>query len=291
MRDEAIVALGNGFDVLPACEAGCGAVDGQGLWMDDMPVGLLAEGVLHYLEPDHLGTPRLVFHPMRNVPVWTWDIKGEAFGRDAPNEDPDLDGTPFVFDMRFPGQRFDLASGLNYNYFRDYDPSTGRYVQSDPIGLAGGISTYGYVGASPISYVDPLGLRNWHKTVVGGLNLLNAGRLYISGVNRVAAGVTTIATGAGALPGAATVGYGLYNMASAGKAWKRGGQQLGEAACEDTSNYSTSDIIKTYTGLLPWGEKTDDPNEPNWRDLTEHNIRNISHDPWDALKEIGTMGL
>jgi len=135
-----------------------GVASQEVIWMDDMPVGLLADGVLHYIEPDHLGTPRLVFNPMRNVPVWTWDIKGEAFGRDAPNEDPDLDGTPFVFDMRFPGQRFDLASGLNYNYFRDYDPSTGRYVQSDPIGLAGGISTYAYVMGNPISFVDSLGL-------------------------------------------------------------------------------------------------------------------------------------
>jgi len=135
-----------------------GATSQEVIWMDDMPVGLLTAGVLHYIEPDHLGTPRLVFNPMRNVPVWTWDIKGEAFGRDAPNEDPDLDETPFVFDMRFPGQRFDLASGLNYNYFRDYDPSTGRYVQSDPIGLEGGISTYGYVGGKPLDAIDPLGL-------------------------------------------------------------------------------------------------------------------------------------
>ena len=122
----------------------------QVIWMDDMPVGLLAEGVLHYIEPDHLGTPRLVFNPMRNVSVWTWDIKGEAFGNSVPNQDPDGDSQAFVFDMRFPGQRYDAISGLNYNYFRDYDSSTGRYVQSDPIGLAGGISTYGYVGGAAV---------------------------------------------------------------------------------------------------------------------------------------------
>jgi RHS repeat-associated protein len=95
--------------------------------------------------------------------VWTWDLTGEAFGNTAPNQDPDGDATNFVFDMRFPGQRYDAASGLSYNYFRDYDPSTGRYVQSDPIGLAAGISTYGYVAGSPLGAVDPYGLsdRRW----------------------------------------------------------------------------------------------------------------------------------
>lgn len=60
--------------------------------------------------------------------------------------------------MRFPGQRYDAASGLNYNYFRDYDAGSGRYVQSDPIGLKGGVSGFGYVGSNPFIYADPFGL-------------------------------------------------------------------------------------------------------------------------------------
>lgn len=133
----------------------------QAIWLDDYPVGLLvgASGInrLHYVQPDHLGTPRAVIDPVRNVAVWTWDLASEAFGNSPPNEDPDNDGTSFVFDMRFPGQRYDAASGLNYNYFRDYEPGTGRYSQSDPIGLGGGVSTYGYVGGDPLAFIDPLG--------------------------------------------------------------------------------------------------------------------------------------
>lgn len=134
----------------------------QVVWLDDLPVGLLAGAgagqALHYVEPDHLGTPRAVIDRTRDVAIWTWDAKSEAFGNSAPNQDPDLDGTAFVFNLRFPGQRYDAATGLNYNYFRDYDPASGRYVQSDPIGLRGGINTYAYVGGNPASRTDPRGL-------------------------------------------------------------------------------------------------------------------------------------
>jgi uncharacterized protein RhaS with RHS repeats len=47
----------------------------------------------------------------------------------------------------------------HYNYFRDYDPSIGRFVESDPVGLLGGINTYNYVGANSLISVDPRGLK------------------------------------------------------------------------------------------------------------------------------------
>lgn len=139
-----------------------GAAKQQAVWLGGAPIGLLVGSgtsqTLKYVQPDHLGTPRAVIDPARNVAVWTWDAKSEMFGNSPPNQDPDLDGTAFVFNMRLLGQRFDLASGLVYNYFRDYDPTTGRYIQSDPIGLAGGASTYSYAEGSPGSLADFFGL-------------------------------------------------------------------------------------------------------------------------------------
>jgi RHS repeat-associated protein len=134
----------------------------QAIWLDDLPVGLLVgAGVnqkLYYIEADALGTPRVVIDPDRNVAVWKWDLANEAFGDSAPNEDADADGIAFVLDMRMAGQRYDAASGLSQNGYRDYSASDGRYVQSDPIGLGGGVSTYGYVGGNPLIGVDPFGL-------------------------------------------------------------------------------------------------------------------------------------
>ena len=107
---------------------------------------------------DHLATPRLVADENQKT-VWRWD-QAEPFGNNPANEDPDGDGVAFDLPLRLPGQYYDRESGLHYNYFRDYDPSIGRYAESDPVGLGGGLNTYVYVGNRPLVIFDLLGLQD-----------------------------------------------------------------------------------------------------------------------------------
>ena len=111
--------------------------------------------ILYFIQADHLNTPRLI-SDSTGAAVWRWDNQ-EPFGNDVPNENPSGLGT-LVVPLRFPGQYFDRETSLAYNVMRDYDPGIGRYMQSDPIGLQGGLNTYGYVGGNPLSFTDSSGL-------------------------------------------------------------------------------------------------------------------------------------
>ena len=62
------------------------------------------------------------------------------------------------FNRTLAGQYFDAETGLHYNYHRYYDPSIGRYLRPDPLGLNGGINLYSYVQNNPINYIDSRGL-------------------------------------------------------------------------------------------------------------------------------------
>lgn len=126
------------------------------VYLEGMPVAVLKSADVYNIYPDHLGTPRVIESAATGATVWRWDT-ADPFGLDSPNENPAGSGT-FTYNQRFPGQLYDKESNNHYNYFRDYDPQTGRYVESDPIGLKGGINTYAYVGGNPLSYTDPLGL-------------------------------------------------------------------------------------------------------------------------------------
>jgi len=131
------------------------------LWLDSMPLASVEKqgnGTprVIYLHSDHLNTPRLATSETRDL-VWQWE--SDAFGNGAPNQDPQGSGQQTVLNLRFAGQYYDTESGLHYNYFRHYDPQTGRYSASDLIGLNGGLNTYNYVEGNPISKIDFWGLQ------------------------------------------------------------------------------------------------------------------------------------
>jgi len=124
------------------------------VWFDGAPVAVIVGSDVHYVHTDHLGTPRAITDS--GTVIWRWE--SDPFGSTLAQEDPDGDLTLFTYNLRFPGQYYDSESGLHYNYFRTYDPSTGRYLESDPIGLEGGLNSYGYVDGNPLALTDPYGL-------------------------------------------------------------------------------------------------------------------------------------
>jgi RHS repeat-associated protein len=103
-----------------------------------------------------------VTRPSDNAIVWQWDNQ-DPFGTNSANENPTGKGS-FKYWVRLPGQYYDAESGTDYNFMRDYDPTIGRYVESDPAGLRAGPNTYAYVDANPLSYIDPFGLETYGCT-------------------------------------------------------------------------------------------------------------------------------
>ncbi|WP_457331043.1 RHS repeat domain-containing protein [Rhizobacter sp. P5_C2] len=128
------------------------------VWLDDIPVAMFMPDpanpsgapLAFHIHADHLNTPRLVVD-MNNAIHWQWFA--EPFGTTAPEVNPSGLGS-FTQNLRLPGQYADAESGLFYNYFRNYDSGTGRYRESDPIGLRGGMNTYSYVDGRPAEYID-----------------------------------------------------------------------------------------------------------------------------------------
>lgn len=105
---------------------------------------------IYYYHVDHLGTVQAMTDATTGAVVW----KGyyEPFGSAT------VKVNTVENNLRLPGQYYDRETNLHYNYFRDYDPSTGRYVEADPIGLEGGVNIYLYSNNSPMNYSDRFGL-------------------------------------------------------------------------------------------------------------------------------------
>ena len=108
----------------------------------------------HYLHTDHLYTPMLATDKEGSI---SWKSVQESSGAVGVQQHQ----SRISMNLRFPGQYYDWEAGTHYNYQRDYKPNQGRYIQSDPIGLAGGNNFYAYAQLEPINRKDPTGLVTW----------------------------------------------------------------------------------------------------------------------------------
>ena len=154
----------SGYTLSPASRSYTNVVSGQG--PEDFTATLVsATAPLFYVHADHLNTPRLVADAAGTT-VWKWDQQ-EPFGNNVADENPSGLGA-FDLPLRLPGQYFDKETNIHYNYFRNYDPTIGRYDESDPIGLRGGLNTYAYVEGTPLRLTDRFGLDSSRQTVHWG---------------------------------------------------------------------------------------------------------------------------
>ena len=148
-----------------------GVVQKEYIWLDDLPVAMVddtgSSPVLYFIHTDQLGTPQKITDGSASI-VWdgVFDPFGNMIAANGSNWGTGVWGSfnwaaasPLAgsTNLRFPGQYADAETALNQNWNRDYDPTIGRYVQSDPIGLDGGINTYSYVDGNPIILADLAG--------------------------------------------------------------------------------------------------------------------------------------
>ena len=130
------------------------AEDDNGTWVDYVPlngrlISRISGGQISAIHDDQLGRPEVVTDASQNV---VWRAQNFAFTQKVIVSN-------ITFNLGFPGQYYDAERQTWNNGYRDYNSSLGRYIESDPSGLAGGINTYAYGRENPSSFTDPLGLK------------------------------------------------------------------------------------------------------------------------------------
>lgn len=119
------------------------------VFVEQQPLAYLIDQNVYSIDTDHLGTPIKLTDAAGDT---SWQATYDVFGKAT------VEQASIQFRHRLPGQYFDEETETHYNYYRDYDPGTGRYLTSDPIGLDGGVNTYAYALNDPLGLTDALGL-------------------------------------------------------------------------------------------------------------------------------------
>jgi RHS repeat-associated protein len=217
------------------------------IYLDDRPVATIqpSNNAIYFLHDDRLGTPQRATNSSQGL---AWTTKYQPFGQTSTL--PAL----IVQDLRFPGQENDLETGLYHNGFRDYAPTLGRYLESDPIGLAGSSNTYAYVGDNPSNQIDPAGLLDWGSVAVSGKQI-------VVGVGKIGGGVVLILGGTAAESTVFGIPVGLLGDSAGGLLVLNGVYDVrsGLMALSQTISPSEIDNPTLFTSFIPLVPGFDNP--------------------------------
>ena len=243
------------------------------IYADNVLIAAVENGILVYITTDHLNAPQVVTDATGRV---VWSATYDPFGKAT------ITGN-LKLNLRADGQYEDSETGLYYNWYRYYNPSLGRYITSDPLGLAAGNNTYIYVNGNPINYTDPQGLCPMCVGIAAGMLIEGISEYATTGQlnykNILIAGASGALTGGfgGATAGMKLINNFLANSVVGGIAG--GAQQLASNAANSCNNDNLYDGVVMSSligaGLNMGGNAIPPIFRNSFKNVAKYNLGNI----------------